>query len=261
MIVLEKLQSEEIEVLLRRALPHLGAREAGGEGGDVMKPLEVSLEIKEEGPVLSTAARRPLVLIESSAITALAQLCDGDARSALNGLQVAVQAKRVRFKPAPASRLSTSTGQVPSSRQISTPISSAAVATSSTGSDQRLSSELCLPSSTADTASSAPTIPPVSEENTLSALKPTLDHLPLVTVADAKESLQRTHLLYDKSGEEHYNCISALHKSMRGSDASASLYWMARMLCAGEDPLYVARRVVCFASEDVGEFLTHETVF
>ena len=74
-----------------------------------------------------------------------------------------------------------------------------------------------------------------------------------VTVQDVLDSLQRTHLLYDRAGEEHYNIISALHKSMRGSDANASLYWLARMLSAGEDPLYVARRVVRFASEDIGE--------
>ena len=67
-----------------------------------------------------------------------------------------------------------------------------------------------------------------------------------------EEALQRTHLLYDRGGEEHYNIISALHKSMRGSDADASLYWLGRMLEGGEDPLYVARRLVRFASEDVG---------
>ena len=59
-------------------------------------------------------------------------------------------------------------------------------------------------------------------------------------------------LLYDKGGEEHYNIISALHKSMRNSDPDAALYWLARMLEAGEDPLYIARRLVRFASEDVG---------
>mgnify|MGYP003693979725 CR=1 FL=1 len=59
-------------------------------------------------------------------------------------------------------------------------------------------------------------------------------------------------LRYDKTGEEHYNLISALHKSMRNSDPDASVYWLARMLEAGEDPLYVARRLVRFASEDVG---------
>ncbi len=67
-----------------------------------------------------------------------------------------------------------------------------------------------------------------------------------------KESFQKSHLLYDKDGEEHYNIISALHKSMRGSDANAALYWLARMLEAGEDPLYIARRIVRFASEDIG---------
>ncbi len=69
---------------------------------------------------------------------------------------------------------------------------------------------------------------------------------------DIKEALQRTHLVFDKKGEEFYNLISALHKSMRGSDASASLYWLARMLEGGADPLYVARRVLRFASEDIG---------
>jgi putative ATPase len=64
--------------------------------------------------------------------------------------------------------------------------------------------------------------------------------------------IERRALLYDKRGEEHYNVISALHKSMRNSDADASMYWLARMLEAGEDPLYVARRLVRFASEDVG---------
>jgi putative ATPase len=63
---------------------------------------------------------------------------------------------------------------------------------------------------------------------------------------------QNRALLYDKTGEEHYNLISALHKSMRNSDPDASVYWLARMLEAGEDPLYVARRLVRFASEDIG---------
>ncbi len=67
-----------------------------------------------------------------------------------------------------------------------------------------------------------------------------------------KEAFQKSYLFYDKGGEEHYNIISALHKSMRGSDPDAALYWLARMLEAGEDPLYVARRLVRFASEDIG---------
>jgi putative ATPase len=64
--------------------------------------------------------------------------------------------------------------------------------------------------------------------------------------------IERRSLLYDKTGEEHYNLISALHKSIRNSDADAGIYWLARMLEAGEDPLYIARRLVRFASEDIG---------
>jgi len=67
-----------------------------------------------------------------------------------------------------------------------------------------------------------------------------------------EEVLQRKAFLYDKSGEEHYNLISALHKSLRGSDPDAALYWLGRMLEAGEDPLYIARRMIRFASEDIG---------
>src|SRR5262249_52825911 len=73
-----------------------------------------------------------------------------------------------------------------------------------------------------------------------------------LTEATIQEAAQRKILLYDKAGEEHYNLISALHKSLRDSDPDASLYWMTRMLESGEDPLYVARRLVRFASEDVG---------
>ncbi|KAL2906851.1 ATPase WRNIP1 [Bienertia sinuspersici] len=74
----------------------------------------------------------------------------------------------------------------------------------------------------------------------------------VVKVEDVKEVLQCKHLAYDKAGEEHYNLISALIKSMRGSDANAAIYWLARMLEGGEQPLYIARRLVVFASEDVG---------
>ena len=73
-----------------------------------------------------------------------------------------------------------------------------------------------------------------------------------LNIEQLRSALQRSHLLYDKTGEEHYNIISALHKSLRGSDADAGVYWLARMLESGEDPLYVARRLVRFASEDVG---------
>jgi putative ATPase len=73
-----------------------------------------------------------------------------------------------------------------------------------------------------------------------------------ITTETIKEALQKRVLLYDKAGEEHYNLISALHKSVRNSDPDAALYWLARMLEAGEDPLYIARRVVRMAVEDIG---------
>ncbi|MEZ5418786.1 MAG: replication-associated recombination protein A [Vicinamibacterales bacterium] len=75
---------------------------------------------------------------------------------------------------------------------------------------------------------------------------------PRVDLALVRETLQRKTLRYDKDGEEHFNLMSALHKSMRNSDPDAAVYWLARMLEAGEDPMYIARRLVRFASEDVG---------
>jgi putative ATPase len=75
---------------------------------------------------------------------------------------------------------------------------------------------------------------------------------PRLGTEEVQEALQKRILLYDKSGEEHFNLISALHKSLRNSDVDASLYWLARMVFSGEDPLYIARRLVRFASEDIG---------
>ena len=84
------------------------------------------------------------------------------------------------------------------------------------------------------------------------AAAPQVDGRARVTAERVRQTIQRKGLLYDKSGEEHYNLISALHKSMRNSDPDATVYWLARMVEAGEDPLYIARRLVRFASEDVG---------
>ena len=95
-----------------------------------------------------------------------------------------------------------------------------------------------------------------SAYNTLEALvmgtTPDADSRRILSQARLEDVLQKKFLLYDKSGEEHFNLISALHKSVRNSDADASLYWLARMLESGGDPLYVARRLVRMASEDVG---------
>ena len=176
-----------------------------------------------------------VVLVEPDAITTLANFCDGDARSALNGLQLAVQAKRARFL-----QEGNSTAGVCNQTKMETTNSSSMLRHA--GSEKDTSSPREMPRQTSlDEAQ--PSDPTLVDERLF----------PIVTVEDAKESLQRTHLLYDRAGEEHYNSISALHKSMRGSDANAALYWLARMLCAGEDPLYVARRVVRFASEDIGK--------
>jgi len=84
------------------------------------------------------------------------------------------------------------------------------------------------------------------------AAAPAVDGRRQVDLVRVEQTIQRRTLLYDKSGEEHYNLISALHKSMRNSDPDATVYWLARMVEAGEDPLYIARRLVRFASEDVG---------
>ncbi len=73
-----------------------------------------------------------------------------------------------------------------------------------------------------------------------------------ITKKNIEQALQKSNLLYDRAGDEHYNIISAFHKSMRGGDENATLYWLGRMLAGGEDPLYIARRIIRFASEDIG---------
>ena len=143
--VLQRLTEAEIQVILRRAL---------------------------EDPERGLARLR--VEADAAALARIAELADGDARSALNVLEVATL--------------------------LATPVDGV----------RRLTTELC------------------------------------------QEAAQRKALLYDRAGEEHYNLISALHKSLRDSDPDASLYWLARMLEAGEDPLFIARRLVRAASEDVG---------
>ncbi|XP_023270329.1 ATPase WRNIP1 [Seriola lalandi dorsalis] len=171
-LVLEKLSVEAMGSILDRAVATLGIRVLGRDPANSKGQDQ-------------TGGHEPKIYIEQKALDTIAYLCDGDARTGLNSLQLAVQA------------------------QVS----------------------LTQPNLLAQ--SSSPQEILVKE-----------DHV--------KEGLQRSHILYDKAGEEHYNCISALHKSMRGSHENASLYWLGRMLEGGEDPLYVARRLVRFASEDVG---------
>lgn len=146
------------------------------------------------------------VVIEENAIKTLANLCDGDARIALNGLQLAIQSQVAAVKQKPKKQ------------------------------------DTFYPSSQQNPSPNIDADPHGDDEE-----------LVYINVSHIKEGLQKTHLLYDRNGEEHYNIISALHKSIRGSDENAALYWLARMLVGGEDPLYVARRLVRFASEDVGK--------
>nr|XP_051711866.1 ATPase WRNIP1 isoform X2 [Oryctolagus cuniculus] len=174
-IVLEKLPVEAMVTILMRAINSLGIHVL--DSSRPSDPLSHS----------SNSSSEPSVFIEDKAVDTLAYLSDGDARTGLNGLQLAVLARL-------------------SSRKM-----------------------FCKKSGQAYSPSRV-----------------------LITENDVKEGLQRSHILYDRAGEEHYNCISALHKAMRGSDQNASLYWLARMLEGGEDPLYVARRLVRFASEDIG---------
>ena len=100
--------------------------------------------------------------------------------------------------------------------------------------------------------------------NNLEAAASMVQSLPeeerMISAKSAEEALLKKSLLYDKDGEEHYNLISAFHKSMRGSDPDATLYWLGRMLAAGEDPLYILRRMVRFASEDIGNADPHALV-
>jgi putative ATPase len=94
-------------------------------------------------------------------------------------------------------------------------------------------------------------------EIAIETARPGADGLTKVDLAAAAEALQKRAILYDKDGEEHYNLISAFIKSVRGSDPDAALYWMARMLEGGEDPLFIARRLVVLASEDIGNADPH----
>lgn len=95
-------------------------------------------------------------------------------------------------------------------------------------------------------------IPLNTLEIAIKTLRPDKKKIYHLDLKAMEEALQHRALLYDKNAEEHYNLISALHKSLRGSDANAGIYWLSRMLEAGEDPLYIARRLVRFASEDIG---------
>lgn len=161
---------------------------------DIAGLLRRAADDDERGLPLSTGPCPPTITIAGEVIDFLSLHCDGDARVALNALEIAAIAASARVRH----------------HRSSNPEA-----------DEKV--ESITPKDTA-----------------------------FVTIDDAKEALQCKHIAYDRAGEEHYNLISALHKSMRGSDADAAMYWLARMLEGGENPLYIARRLVRFAGEDVG---------
>ncbi|XP_072024367.1 ATPase WRNIP1-like [Amphiura filiformis] len=188
-IVLDKLSIENLTVILERALFEIGVKIVEEDDGS-------SGESEDEG----TEGRNDMY-IERYAVTTLASLCDGDARAALNALQMTVQSQQATSSTTAAATCNKNADR----------------SNEAAGSDED----------------------PIREKH-------------LIKVCHVKEGLQRSHILYDRAGDEHFNCISALHKSMRGCDANAALYWMGRMLLGGEDPLYVARRLIEFATADIG---------
>ncbi|XP_046403584.1 ATPase WRNIP1-like isoform X2 [Ischnura elegans] len=162
-IVLEKLMPEDLSTVLRRAVSELGGIVKEGHGANSS----------------TRASAYESFVIDEASLKWLAEMCDGDARIALNSLQITYQ------------------GIMNS--------------TCSNGNNSHV-----------------------------------------VTLEDIKDGVKRSHMLYDKKGDEHYNTISALHKSIRAGDDNAALYWLARMIEGGEDPLFVARRLVRAAAEDIG---------
>ncbi|XP_038069708.1 ATPase WRNIP1-like isoform X2 [Patiria miniata] len=204
-IVLNKLNTDELVLILRRAAADLGVAVLEEGAGSEMNGVGCSSDGDQPEDGISDG--RPSIYMEKTALTYIANLCDGDARSALNTLQMVVESQLT-------------------------------VAQHSTSQSQGTSHQ----------GTNGTSCPPVNGPGVAKGAETKR----VITTSHVKDVLQRTHVMYDREGEEHYNCISALHKSMRGSDANAALYWLARMLIGGEDPLYIARRLVAFASEDVG---------
>ncbi|XP_057541478.1 uncharacterized protein LOC130820215 [Amaranthus tricolor] len=159
---------------------------------DIGKLLKRAVDDLEKGLSMTVETK---IEVESDAIELLSSQCDGDARVALNALEVCA---------------TKALGRVLDKSRV------------------------------------------VEESDSESGNHSLDDVVVVVNVEDVKEVMQCKHLAYDKAGEEHYNLISAFIKSMRGNDANAAIYWLARMLEGGEQPLFIARRLVVFASEDVG---------
>ena len=164
MIVLEKLSPKVIFEIIERAAEKLQIRVK-----------------KECDDKFHSVNEQSIITMEEKAISYLSNFADGDARTALNCLELSYQITKERVAEVKSHNISV-------------------------------------------------------EQNNL--------HVNVITTEDIKQNIKRSHILYDKKGNEHYNCASALQKSIRGSDDSAALYWLMRMFDGGEDPLFIARRLV-----------------
>jgi putative ATPase len=176
---------------------------------------------------------------DDEALDLIASYSSGDCRSAYNALEVAAQ-----LAAEPSAAKSSVTGHDFSGVGETAPKNDAASAPGREGTG--FSPYI---SQTEGGPGSSPDISGIKNEG---ASAPEVSPSRHISRAIATEAIQQRVLMYDKSGEEHYNLISALHKSVRNSDPDAALYWLARMFAAGEDPLYLARRVVRMAVEDIG---------
>ncbi len=174
------------------------------------------------------------LIFETDSLELLAGLADGDARKGLNTLEIAAALVLHRSKTGKYSA-STPSSPDPAFSHMNQYDSQAGLSELVT-----LSKHLQL----TDCSTNFPT--------TRISTKTVPETSATITPEDIREAAQKTSLRYDKDGEEHYNLISALHKSLRDSDPDGSLYWLYRMLESGEDPLYICRRLIRFASEDIG---------
>ncbi|RDD47588.1 ATPase WRNIP1 [Trichoplax sp. H2] len=258
-ITLQKLSSANVVTILKSALNNI----------------EDYLDLDD-----FTTGNKYKIKADDQALKALGNFCDGDARKALNGLEMAIRSKIIIYNNRDITQPSQVDEVMPikvdETKKDDHQSNGEEIKSSSLVKElnTRLSSiqeglELILKNSKSDSC--------VTDEGTKDSGIDTGDEgkilddhgeksdscrnvvdderLPTiiaVTEKDVLESLQRSHLQYDRSGEEHYNIISALHKSMRGGDENAAMYWLCRMLKGGEQPTYIARRLIRFASEDVG---------
>ncbi|XP_032664738.1 ATPase WRNIP1-like isoform X2 [Odontomachus brunneus] len=179
-IVLHKLSIVNLVSILRRAVISLNGVIHLSEKSETLQNNGEQSTSMEESRVIGEPSHDTKFIVDEPTIEWLAGTCDGDARIALGGLELAVRSKAPNEEDSPEA---------------------------------------------------GPAI---------------------ITLSDVEESLKKTHMLYDKKGEQHYDMISALHKSVRASDENASLYWLTRMISGGEDPVYIARRLVRMATEDIG---------